>query len=398
MQEREILLILAVIVILLLFTTRTRNQTKTIKTQLQQKQEQEQLQSQQEQLVQSKSASTVYENAIKSLVTMVTRVGNQYFGGSGFFAVTGNSSLFDINQYLYLVTAAHIVTDNESLVDDVWIIDNNLNVYKLNSNGVVLLGYDNLADVAFIRIPRSLTNSNIPHLEFKNSRTELKIGENVNVLGFPLADDVQSITRGIVRDNKFTNSFYAESVLTDANTYGGNSGGPGLTDDGKCIGVTSWGLQDSIDGYNGLSASNHVIPIFERFVSGSGFQKGFLGIRFRNVTPFDIPIRNITTTPMGVIVLEIVKSSPSLVAAVSVGDIITRVNNVIVGMFNNQSTIFNEIHFKEPNSTVSLTVMKYNSISNSYGPEQVFSNVLVQEIDSAQDLVGNNVRKLLKIY
>jgi S1-C subfamily serine protease len=229
---------------------------------------------------------------------------------SGFF-VTGNG---------YIVTNAHCVVDigdtemprREAL--NIHAMVTNVNgtgknyLYKCN-----IIGYDPVADIAVIK---PVKNGAIPELnnqaflQWSNSRDEL-IGSVCYTIGNPLNLDVQSITAGVIRDNKYTelNNINIESILTDYSSYEGNSGGPILNQCGRAIGVQAFGLgggTNTIVGISGGTAQFIAQEIVETIISFDTnpqfksphfpgpegqekvYQKGYLGLKTRPLTNFNI--------------------------------------------------------------------------------------------------------------
>ena len=252
------------------------------------------------------------------------------------------------------------------------------------------MGIDKIADIALIRVQSSIYSS--VHLPVKNSRTQVLIGEYINVIGFPQGNDPQSITRGIVRDNKYQNSSIPESVYTDASIYGGNSGGPVITDSNHVIGILSWGVTNQ-ENLNGAVASYLFNPILSYFCTNYvnsivSYPKGYLGIFYSNVSfvlamTYGINIEGIRVDSLDATI------TPS---KFNVFDIITEVDGIRIGIYNNQSPFFTEIHRRPPGTVLAVRYLPYNSGTNTYGTETT-KTVTLEVFNSANDIFINNVHR-----
>ncbi len=333
------------------------------------------------------NSANVYEDCINSIVSIIIKSANQsYYVGSGFF-VTGPSS----NQYSYICTAGHVIIDpNVSgypVCSDIWVntyYPSN-SIYKVTGTHKVM-GIDKIADVALIRL--ELSGSKV--LSIKNSRTECNIGDTINTIGYPGSIDAQSISRGIIRDNKSQpDGEVMESVLTDISIFGGNSGGPLITNDKKVVGIVSYGYTNQQE-INGGVASYLFKPILDYFLINYvntvvSFPKGYLGIQY---SPVDILIATILnlSTVQGYRVIGL--DSTIVPANFSIGDIITEIEGNKVGIMNNQYPLFTEIHLRTPGTSVQI---KYRPNGN-YTTE-LTKTVILSSFNSSNDYLFSNFHR-----
>jgi S1-C subfamily serine protease len=312
----------------------------------------------------------IYNTTSNSVVMLSINDGGSVYVGSGFFCQINDSTNFTPNIYGYILTAGHVITNpsNDQVSSSIWIHITypTLQSFQLNGTNSVVMGIDKIADVALIRVNSNIYSS--LHLPVKDSRSQLSIGEYINVIGFPMGDDPQSITRGIVRDNKYQNEYVPESIFTDASIFGGNSGGPVITDSGHVVGILSWGKTNQ-ENLNGAVGSYLFKPIIKYFCDNYtnsivSFPKGYVGAIYNNVTP-------ITTMQFPGLKIEGVRVS-SLDNTITPAkfnqyDIITEVEGNRIGYLNSQFPFFTEIHLRQPGVSANVKYLPWSG--SDYGAE-----------------------------
>lgn len=341
----------------------------------------------------STNAVSVYSNSINSVVVITIQANNgARYGGSGSFIAIPESENYDPSNFGYVLTAGHVVVDptTNQLCNNIWIHVTYPTVrsYNVNGTSVRVLGLDKIADVALLRI----AGSGFSPLSYKNSRTQVQIGEPVNIIGYPLLNDIQSLTRGIVRDYKYADANVPESIFTDASIFGGNSGGPVITDDGKQIGILSWGLT-GYENMNGAVASYLFMPIVQYFVNNYagttlGFPKGYVGIGYDYVNPFLLMDYPELSTIEGIEVLSFDATVPKYF---NFYDIITEVQGKRIGTTNNAYPFFTEVHLNRPTSTITMKYRPYISSTNSYYTPESTLSVTLSAFTSSSDTFLSSV-------
>jgi serine protease Do len=249
------------------------------------------------------------------------------------------------------------------------------------------MGYDKISDVALLRLSGTGFNK---VFEYKDSRTEVKIGDTINTIGYPGGVDNQSISRGIVRDNKSQmEGAVMESIITDISIYGGNSGGPLITDDGKAVGIVSYGYTNKEE-INGGVSSYLFVPMVNYYLSqySTGtvsYPKGYLGIAYDSV---NLPVAVILgmSSVEGYYVASLDGTiSPS---KFNVNDVITEINGVRVGVMNNQFPLFTEIQLRPPGTVISV---KYRP--NGSWNTELTKNVTLSSFNPNNDYLFSNYRR-----
>lgn len=153
-------------------------------------------------------------------------------GGSG-VAIWRDGS----NRYIYIATAYHVVeqVENHALV----CID-----YKgFRHNDYRFIVLDKTYDFALIEL-RGVP-SYVPHATLLTPYADkvLLPGDNIYVVGWPLAIDANSVSNGALRSCRWTLNGTMNQVLVSAPVFGGNSGGGVfLARTHQLLGVVSWGV------------------------------------------------------------------------------------------------------------------------------------------------------------
>lgn len=148
--------------------------------------------------------------------------------GTGFF-VTPN----------LIATAGHVVKDTESF--EVMFSDGT----RAKADFVHMESLDR-CDVGFI-VLRSEHRKDRPYF---NLDTEIEIGENLIILGYPWGlNNGIALTQGVVCLSNRSEPFFGVKLVvqTDVASYPGNSGSPVIDMDGECVGILiggAWGCDN----------------------------------------------------------------------------------------------------------------------------------------------------------
>jgi len=150
-------------------------------------------------------------------------------------------------------------------------------VYEENSTFTAeLLGADSTRDIAILKI---CCNPSFLALEYSN-QADVKLGESVVALGFPLGVNSLRISQGIISGLQFSSSNDRQEIQTDAAINQGNSGGPLLLMDGTIAGINTYHIRQSNSGVD---------------VEGFGFAVSSATIE--SITPFLVTKTVPTPTP-----------------------------------------------------------------------------------------------------
>ena len=336
------------------------------------------------------NSKILYEESVDKIVCITVRsTGGNYYVGSGFFVSNNGTG----STGGYIITASHVISDpdisGDPICSNIWIHitypENR--IYKIDNINNVVIGYDKISDVALLRI--NVTGHKV--FEIKDSRNELKIGDNIITIGYPGGLDNQSISKGVVRDNKSQiRGEVMESISTDISIYGGNSGGPLITEDSKVVGIVSYGYTNTGEEINGGVSSYLFSRIINYYIinySGSAvsYPKGYLGIRYEGVNIVNSVIFGLDRVEGYYVTSLDGTISPS---KFNINDIITEVNGTRVGIMNNMYPLFTEIHLRQPGTVITV---KYRPVG-SYNIE-LTKNVTLNVFNPVYDYLFSNYHR-----
>lgn len=262
----------------------------------------------------------------------------------------------------YILTNKHVIADASS----VRVVTSEGEYYN-----VKVVGQDPLNDIAFLKISNA---NNLPAAELGTSAT-VKVGQKVIAIGNSLGQYQNTVTSGIVSGKGRPVSAYTDEneteyetltdlIQTDAAINPGNSGGPLLNMSGQVIGINTAmayeaqniGFAIPIDGVKGLVKS---------VLTNGEIKRPYIGVRYVDITP-EVRAEYKLSTKAGAYVGghrgSVVESgSPADKAGVKEGDIITKINDKVVGENGGLSTLISEFL---PGETVSVTVLRNDREEN----------------------------------
>lgn len=301
--------------------------------------------------------NSLWETNKDAIVNLQILRNNQVVNCSGFF----------ISADGYIATSAHcLLTRNENAN-----VNNNLKHFRASKIWVdvsvgmetkakecKIVGIDGAGDIALLKTE----TKDQTFLEFTNSHLS-KIGEDCFILGNPLAVDVQSISNGNIRDNKFYHpNVLVETMLVSASAYKGNSGSPILNSDGEVIGMTTFSFgHDNLVGGPSSHILDHVLTSMKD--TQNDYVKGFLGATFNTYNSY---LRHILQIPnddlSGFIVTNIDAKGP-LNNVLSGGELVKEIDDLKMGVYQLSSPSL-VTWKKAPGSSVKIDYQKSPLWSN----------------------------------
>ena len=197
--------------------------------------------------------------------------------GTGFFFSDSATN------YRFLVTNRHLLIGRDSIhirFNDYYGNAQECNLYRVSDSGKPNwhLHPDTNVDLAFCRIPRNYSFRAIENFRIKNL-DQIELGDEIYFIGFPLTERTSDnlvhplmrhgIVSYIVKDSLVIRSpsthYPAGTILMDATSLGGNSGGPVISSPKK--GTSRASLIGIIQGHLGTKSGENtdlgiVVPSF----------------------------------------------------------------------------------------------------------------------------------------
>ncbi len=184
--------------------------------------------------IESSDFSAIAQDVLNSVVSVKTNIGQ------------GSGAVIDAKGYI--VTNVHVISD-ASIIRAV--------TYSGRTYNANLVGYDQLADIAVLRID----GADLTPLAFGDS-DEVKVGEKVIAAGNPAGLSF-TVTEGIV--SAFRNLNRINYIQTDVPINPGNSGGPLVNSRGEIIGINNF----KVGGFESLGfaiSSNDVKSVTDKVI------------------------------------------------------------------------------------------------------------------------------------
>ena len=261
------------------------------------------------------SAADIYAKSINSVVAIQTEKSVQNIFGQYSTSLSAGTG-FIISDTGYVLTNNHVI-DGASHIS---VIMNNNVVYKAH-----FVGGDIKNDVAILQLEVPLGTKFTPLT--LGSIDGSRVGDDILVIGNPLGELTNSMTRGIISAKDRQISVDANTrmdvVQVDAPINQGNSGGPLLNYYGEVIGIVSAKYaSETIEGLGFCIPIDNVKANLQTIIdSGEVINtQPYLGISVTTVTS-DLSVY--LNSPTGAYVAQVVYGSPAYKAGILQGDIIT---------------------------------------------------------------------------
>ncbi|MBN1573025.1 MAG: DegQ family serine endoprotease [Deltaproteobacteria bacterium] len=221
--------------------------------------------------------------------------------GSGFI-ITGDGYIFTNNHVIKNATEIKVTLHNEK-------------TYNAR-----VIGSDPKTDLALIKID---AGDSLPTVNMGDS-DYLKVGEWVLAIGNPFGLE-ETVTAGIVsaKGRVIGSGPYDDFIQTDASINPGNSGGPLFNIKGEVIGINT-AIINRGQGIGFAIPINMAKSLYPQLKKGK-VVRGWLGVVIQEITPElakSLDLQNTT----GVLIAEVMASSPAERAGLKRGDVIIEFN------------------------------------------------------------------------
>jgi S1-C subfamily serine protease len=341
----------------------------------------------------------IYENVAllcrDACVSIVADNGSLVVFGSGFVV---DILPKDEPESRYIVTAAHVVVENNSnqRFSDIFAVISNANNISGQNIHVqcVVVGVDIAADVCVLRTTGTVFTDSQTVISIRSSEDTFPQGSPCVVIGNPLGTDVSSLASGIVRDGKYVDQGALESLYTTTPILPGNSGSPFVSISGEVIGLVSWvKVYDEAAQANFSGGVNHFMlsRVVQKLISiGTDFtDKGYLGITATEpLCGYYMLLNPSLPAVNGMIIITLDGNSVLRDVGVVEGDILLSVGGQDVGVFDNQYSIGRKIWFAA-GETLSIKYLR-----SATGVEVRVDQVTVGVLPSKHDIFSPTAARL----
>ncbi len=303
------------------------------------------------------SIASIANAVSKSVVSIVTSTDQKSFFSNETTSQTAAGTGFILSSDGYVATNKHVVSG----ASKIGVILDDGTAYE----DVELVGTDPLNDFAIIKINNV---NNLSPVKLGDSKTT-SAGQQVVAIGNALGAYQNSVTSGIIsgkgRSLTATDSgrtqyeTLSDMIQTDAAINGGNSGGPLVNAAGEVIGInTAYASQGNNVGF--AIPISSVKGIIKNVLSGKGFERAVIGVRYINLTPTIAKEKNLSVTRGALIASSknnkaIISGSAGDKAGLKENDIITAVNGTEIGSSGSLSSLIGEYSVGD---TVKITVVR----------------------------------------
>lgn len=272
----------------------------------------------------------------------------------------GSGLIFSNNGYV--ITNTHVIRD----ASEIFVTLVGGKKFKAE-----LIGFDELTDIALLKVDAL----NLPVSDLGDA-TKLNIGDWAIALGNPLGlfdlSYQPTATIGIISGLnidfgiKENNYVYKDMIQTDASINEGNSGGPLININGEVIGINTFIMTGSSykKGSIGIAFSipiNRVLDIVHELILHGEIKRSYsTGLKIK---PINNNVKKYLNYPYdnGAVVIDVEKQSTADISGITVGDIIFKVDDILVNSYQDFININNE-NLRKSGDIVKIQIWKNNNL------------------------------------
>jgi S1-C subfamily serine protease len=280
---------------------------------------------------------------VEQVLPSVVNVKVEGFGGQG------EGSGVVIDEKGIILTNSHVVAGST----DVQIIFHD----GKEEDGKVL-GADPDRDLAVVQVD----DTGLDAIEIGNS-SDLRLGDEVVAVGFPLGLGGPTVTKGIVSgedrtieaDSGFAGIECLVGLLqTDAAINPGNSGGALVDRAGRLVGINT-AAAGQAENIGFAIAIDQALPVIDEILEEPSSKRAWLGVFSRTMEPgvaFDL---GVDPDQEGAVVVDVVPDSPAADAGLEQGDVIVEVGGAEVSSNSDLTAALTEL---DPGQEVDVSVVR----------------------------------------
>ena len=272
----------------------------------------------------------------------------------------GSGLIFSNNGYV--ITNTHVIRDASEIF---------VTLVGGKKFEAELIGFDELTDIALLKVDAL----NLPVSDLGDA-TKLNIGDWAIALGNPLGlfdlSYQPTATIGIISGLnidfgiKENNYVYKDMIQTDASINEGNSGGPLININGEVIGINTFIMTGSIykKGSIGIAFSipiNRVLDIVHELILHGEIKRSYsTGLKIK---PINNNVKKYLNYPYdnGAVVIDVEKQSTAEISGITVGDIIFKVDDILVNSYQDFINVNNE-NLRKSGDIIKIQIWKNNKL------------------------------------
>ncbi|NJN36254.1 MAG: Do family serine endopeptidase [Nitrospiraceae bacterium] len=251
----------------------------------------------------------------------------------------GSGVVFDSNGFI--VTNNHVVEGATQIT---------VTLNDRREFSAKIIGADPKTDLAVIKIEAK----NLPSLKWAEYE-KLQVGDLVLAVGSPFGLS-STVTLGIISALGRGNvgiADYEDFIQTDAAINPGNSGGALVNLKGELIGINT-AIINFAQGIGFAIPSNMAKQVIEQLLAKGKVVRGWLGVGIQPLTA-ELAKKFGVTEGGGVLVNEVFEKDPAALAGIQPGDVIVRINGVVVDSPNKLSRLIGTL---TPGATPQIEVVR----------------------------------------
>lgn len=301
------------------------------------------------------SIANIAEKVGPSVVSIITTTQTRSFFGTSAGEAAGTGII--LSKDGYVITNKHVLQSATSAS----VIDSNGKQY----NDVTLIGHDPLNDIAFLKIN---TDDTLTPAVLGSSST-IRTGQQVVAIGNALGQYSNTVTSGIVSgtgrpvtassgDGQAAESL-TDLIQTDTSINHGNSGGPLVNMAGQVIGINT-AIAENANGIGFAIPINATKGLTAGVLETGKVSRAQLGVSYLTLNPSiakqqDLPVSTGALLYASGSTDAINPGSPADKAGLRRGDVITKINNEVVGKQGALSSILGEYR---PGDKIKITYIR----------------------------------------
>ena len=262
-----------------------------------------------------------------------------------------------------------VISSDGYVLTNKHVIDGARQIEVVTNNGksytdVKIVGSDPLNDVAFLKLSgaKDMTAATI------GDSTTTRIGQSVVAIGNSLGQYQNTVTSGIISgkgrpivaqsgENDYES--LSDLIQTDAAINPGNSGGPLINNAGQVIGINTAVASDA-QGIGFAIPISAAKGLIKTVLETGKVERAYVGVNYLPITP-EVASQFKLDVTKGAYVhgdrssAAVVKNSPAAKAGLKDGDVITKVNDKVVGEAGGVSSLIGQY---APGEKVKLEILR----------------------------------------